>query len=170
MTVSLTLLLTAGVLIACGIYLILERTLTRILIGVILAGNGVNLLFLVAAGRPGSAPFDGATPASQQSDPLPFALVLTAVVITMGVAGFVAALGHRSWQLFEHDEVPDDVEDRRILERSRRSRAADDEHVETGGDLDADFAADEAVPLAETEAEDDSAYDGSFAPSEEARR
>ena len=46
MSANLTLAITAGVLVACGIYLLLERSLTRILIGVILTSNGINLLFL----------------------------------------------------------------------------------------------------------------------------
>lgn len=127
MPVSLTLLLTAGILIACGVYLMLERTLTRVLLGFILVGNGVNLLFLVAAGRPGRAPFEGTGDPSTMSDPLPFAMVLTAVVITLGIAAFVMALAYRAWQLFGHDEVPDDIEDRRVLRRSRRRRPDRDE-------------------------------------------
>lgn len=120
MPVSLTLLLTAGVLIACGIYLVLERTLTRIILGTVLLGNGVNLLFIVAAGKPGVPPFEGSAEPGEMSDPLPFAMVLTAIVITLGVTAFGMALAYRAWQLFGHDEVPDDVEDRRVLRRSRK--------------------------------------------------
>ncbi|HJG52375.1 MAG TPA: NADH-quinone oxidoreductase subunit K, partial [Brachybacterium faecium] len=49
MPVSLALLLTAGVLVACGVYLMLERTLSRIVLGFVMLGNGVNLLFIIAA-------------------------------------------------------------------------------------------------------------------------
>lgn len=120
MPVSLALLLTSGVLIACGVYLVLERTLSRIVLGFVLLGNGVNLLFIVAAGTPGKAPFTGSAPASEMTDPLPFAMVLTAIVISLGVTAFGMALAHRAWQLFGHDEVPDDVEDRRVLRRGRQ--------------------------------------------------
>ncbi|PWH06590.1 Na(+)/H(+) antiporter subunit C [Brachybacterium endophyticum] len=119
MSVSLTLVLTAGVLIACGVYLVLERTLTRIILGFVLLGNGVNLLFIVAAGPWGEPPFEGSGDPGTMTDPLPFAMVLTAIVITLGVTAFVMALAYRAWQLFGHDEVPDDVEDRRVLRRSR---------------------------------------------------
>ena len=51
---------------------------------------------------------------------LPQALVLTAIVIALGITAFGVALSYRAWQLFGHDEVPDDVEDRRVLRRSRR--------------------------------------------------
>ena len=124
MSVSLALLLTAGVLIACGVYLVLERTLTRIVLGFVLLGNGVNLLFIVAAGPPGAAPFTGSSPVKDMTDPLPFAMVLTAIVISLGVTAFGVALAHRAWQLFGHDEVPDDVEDRRVLRRGRRRTGA----------------------------------------------
>jgi multicomponent Na+:H+ antiporter subunit C len=120
MTVSLALILTAGVLIACGVYLVLERTLTRIILGFVLLGNGVNLLFIVAAGPWGTPPFEGTDDPENMTDPLPFAMVLTAIVITLGTTAFVMALAYRAWQLFGHDEVPDDVEDRRVLRRSRR--------------------------------------------------
>ena len=48
------------------------------------------------------------------SDPLPQAMVLTAIVITLGMTAFLLAMAYRSWQLHRHDEVQDDVEDRRI--------------------------------------------------------
>ena len=128
MPVSLALLLTAGVLIACGIYLVLERTLTRIMLGFVLAGNGVNLLFIVAAGPIGNPPFEGSGDPEQMTDPLPFAMVLTAIVISLGITAFGMALAYRAWQLFGHDEVPDDVEDRRVLRRRRR-RSEDAERL-----------------------------------------
>ncbi|WP_114853622.1 Na(+)/H(+) antiporter subunit C [Brachybacterium sp. YJGR34] len=124
MPVSLALLLTAGILIACGVYLVLERTLTRIILGFVLLGNGVNLLFVVSAGRPGLPPFEGSADPEEMTDPLPFAMVLTAIVISLGITAFGMALSYRAWQLFGHDEVPDDVEDRRVLRRRRR-RAED---------------------------------------------
>lgn len=159
MPVSLAMLLCAGVMIACGVYLLLERTLTRVLLGFILAGNGVNLLFLVAAGKPGLAPFEGTGDPSEMSDPLPFAMVLTAIVITLGVAAFVVALAYRAWQLFGHDEVPDDVEDRRVLRRSRSARrshareavlrGAASAHPEGPDDHPEDIPAEAAETLAE---------------------
>src|SRR5699024_3818937 len=60
--------------------------------------------------------------------PLPFAMVLTAIVISLGITAFGMALAYRAWQLFGHDEVPDDVEDRRVLRRRRR-RTEDAEHL-----------------------------------------
>ena len=115
MSANLILAVTAGVLVASGVYLLLERSLTRILLGVLMASNGVNMLFLVAAGKPGAPPIIGLSD-GDVSDPLPQAMVLTAIVITMAVAGFVLSLAYRSFQLHGHDEVADDVEDARIRE------------------------------------------------------
>lgn len=128
MPVSLALLLTAGVLVACGVYLMLERTLSRIILGFVMLGNGVNLLFIIAAGTPGLPPFEGTGDPEDMTDPLPFAMVLTAIVISLGITAFGMALAYRAWQLFGHDEVPDDVEDRRVLRRRRR-RSEDAEHL-----------------------------------------
>jgi multicomponent Na+:H+ antiporter subunit C len=61
MSVSFIMVLAMGVLFAAGIYLMLERSLTRVLLGFILLGNGVNLLIILTAGR-GSPPLtDGRT-------------------------------------------------------------------------------------------------------------
>lgn len=116
MTASLALVFAAAVLIATGVYLTLERSLSRIVIGLSLLGNGVNLLFLIAGGRAGGAPInDGDT--ATMSDPLPQAMVLTAIVISLGLTAFVLAMAYRSWQLHGHDEVQDDLEDRRLAAR-----------------------------------------------------
>lgn len=124
MSANLVLAITAGILVACGVYLLLERSLTRILLGVLLASNGVNLLFLVSAGRPGSPPIVGLSD-EPVSDPLPQAMVLTAIVITMAVAAFVLTLAYRSFQLHGHDEVADDVEDARIRELAEADFASE---------------------------------------------
>lgn len=120
---TVVLVLTVGVLYGCGVYLMLQRNLSRIVIGLAVLGHGANLLLLVAGGRAGVAPItDGASVG--YADPLPQALALTAIVITFGVSAFLLALAYRSWLLTRSDEVEDDVEDRRIAGlagfRSRR--------------------------------------------------
>lgn len=114
MTANVTLAIIAGVLVACGVYLITERSLTRILVGVAVMSNGVNLLFLLAAGPAGNPPFGGLFPGASMVDPLPLAMVLTAIVITMAMSAFVVTMAYRSFQLHGHDEVSDDAEDARI--------------------------------------------------------
>lgn len=109
---SLTLALLAGVLFAGGVYLLLDRLLTRIVLGLSLLGHGAVVL-LIASGPTGRPPFaEGAT--GPAADPLPQALALTAIVITFGILAFVLALALRSWLLTGSDAVPDDVEDRRV--------------------------------------------------------
>ncbi|MFF4879021.1 Na(+)/H(+) antiporter subunit C [Micromonospora sp. NPDC000668] len=117
---TLVLVLAVGVLVGCGVILLLERSLTRILLGVILIGNGVNLLILLG-GRSGGAPIVGTGPVDRMSDPLPQAMVLTAIVITFGFTAFLLAVAYRSWYLTGDDEVPDDLEDQQIIRRAERN-------------------------------------------------
>ena len=117
MTGNVTLALLIGVLYTVGTYLLLQRTLTRVVIGLGLLGHGANLLLLQAGGPAGLVPFvtkDSRAVVGTTADPLPQAMVLTAIVITFGVSAFLLALAYRSWVLTEADEVQDDVEDRRV--------------------------------------------------------
>ncbi|SDT17964.1 Na(+)/H(+) antiporter subunit C [Microlunatus soli] len=127
MTANLTLIVVAGALIAAGTYLLTERAMTRILLGVLLSSNGVSVLFLVAAGAAGSAPIlgDGGAEKGGMSDPLPQAMVLTAIVITLGTVAFLLTMAYRSFQLNGHDEVQDDVEDARIRRLAEQDEASD---------------------------------------------
>ena len=106
--------LVVGVLYALGTYLLLQRQLTRIVIGLALMSHGANLLLLLAGGRAGRPPLIGGEGTGAIADPLPQALALTAIVITFGVASFLLALAYRSWVIDHDDEVEDDIEDRRI--------------------------------------------------------
>lgn len=119
MTVSLVLVAVMAVLFACGVYLILERSMTRVLLGVLLLGNAANLLILIVAGAPGAAPVVDTGAEERISDPLPQALALTAIVITFAVSAFLLALIYRSWRLAQRDDVTDDAAD--IAVRTERS-------------------------------------------------
>lgn len=120
MSIALLPFATSAVLIATGVTLLLERSLVRVLAGVIVLGNGVNLLIVTAGGDAGSPPLLGRFEPARMADPLPQAMVLTAIVITLGVTAFLLAMVHRSWQLTGSDEVQDDTEDRRVRLRARR--------------------------------------------------
>lgn len=124
MSPNLVLVVVIAALFTVGVYLLLERSLSRVLVGVILLGNGANLLFLVAGGAAGRPPLLGQAPVAEMSDPLPQAMVLTAIVITLGMTAFLLAMAYRSWQLHGHDEVQDDVEDRRIARLAARDERA----------------------------------------------
>lgn len=117
---TFTIALLAGVLFATGTYLVLQRLLSRIIIGLGLIGHGAHLVLLGSGGPPGQPPIvsDGAT--GPFADPLEQALVLTAIVITFGITAFLLALAYRAWTEQGSDEVEDDVEDRRIARRGSR--------------------------------------------------
>jgi multicomponent Na+:H+ antiporter subunit C len=110
---SVLLAATAATLFATGTYLVLQHTLSRIIIGLALLSHGANVL-LMASGRRGNAPLIGSAPAVSFSDPLPQALALTAIVITFGVSALLLALAYRSYVLTRQDEVEDDVADRAV--------------------------------------------------------
>lgn len=119
------------VLYGAGAYLLLQRNLSRIVIGLGLLGHGANLMLLMAGGRAGQAPIVGEDGA-RFADPLPQALALTAIVITFGVSAFLLAMAYRSWMMNRSDEVEDDVEDRRIAEMiaARAARSQEEEEQE----------------------------------------
>ncbi|MEX2588136.1 MAG: NADH-quinone oxidoreductase subunit K [Actinomycetota bacterium] len=114
---TLVLALAVGVLYATGTYLVLQRKLTRIIIGLAMMAHGANLLLLLAGGGAGTPVFVGEALPADFSDPLPQALALTAIVITFGVTAFLLALSFRSWLLRHDDDVEDDLEDRRLARR-----------------------------------------------------
>ncbi|WP_340560670.1 Na(+)/H(+) antiporter subunit C [Streptomyces sp. GSL17-111] len=123
-TLDLTMALVVGGLFSTGVYLLLQRSLMRALLGFILLGHGANLLLLVVGGPPAAPPIvaEGESPDPQvYADPLPQAMALTAIVITFGVTTFLLALAYRSWLLSGHDETQDDVEDRRIGTAAERA-------------------------------------------------
>jgi multicomponent Na+:H+ antiporter subunit C len=115
--VTLPLVVLIGVLFAVGVYLVLQRNLTRVLVGLGVLAHAVNVM-LITSGEAGTPPIvaEGAGP---YADPLPQALILTAIVITFGVTAFLLGLALRGWAGVGDDVVEDDLEDRRI-QRSRR--------------------------------------------------
>lgn len=112
-----------AVLAATGTYLLLHRTLTRIILGLGMLGNAVNLLILTSGSHRGGAPIIGGD--RPFTDPVPQALVLTSIVITFGVLSFLLAMAYRGWTIDGNDEVEDDIADRRLAEEP-------DEHVDHG--------------------------------------
>ena len=131
MSISIVLLAVMAVMYASGVYLLLERSMTRVLIGFLLVGNATNLLILIMAGKAGLAPIleDGVI-ASDYTDPLPEALILTAIVITFGVSAFLMALIYRSWRLAQDDEVDDDADD--VAMREVAGGVPEEEAAESG--------------------------------------
>ncbi len=136
MSPNITTVLVASTLIATGTYLFLSRSLVRALMGFLLLSNGANLLFIVASGPAGAPPIVGSSE-EPMADPVPQALVLTAIVITLGLTAFVLALAHRGRQLSGLDLVGDDLESARIHARAE----ADDIGSPSARDLAEEIAA-----------------------------
>lgn len=149
---NVTLLLVAGFLIACGVYLFLERSLTRILIGILLASNGVNLLYPIIAGPARLPAFIGVNPRDRITDPLPQAMVLTSIVITLATTAFLLTMAYRAFQVNGHDEVQDDIEDaviRRLalLDEASESYDAGAATGEPGEEAGSDVVGDRPAPV-----------------------
>lgn len=94
-----------GFLFMAAVYLILSRSLLRIIIGTGLLSHGTHLLLLTMGGLGGeSAPVlaDGIT---DYVDPLPQALILTAIVISFGVTAFSLVLAYRAYKVTGTDNM-----------------------------------------------------------------
>lgn len=103
--------LASGVLYAAGIYLMLRRRLAQLIIGLGLISNGTNLLIFTAGGlTPAHPPVVAAGAAALEppyADPVPQALVLTAIVIGFGLTAFSLVLAHRVHATVGTDDVDD---------------------------------------------------------------
>jgi multicomponent Na+:H+ antiporter subunit C len=92
--------ITIGGIYAMAFYLLLRRSMVKVILGVLLLGQGINLLIFVGAGltrdRAAFIPADAATLSGPHADPLPQALILTAIVIGFGVLAFTLALMRRT--------------------------------------------------------------------------
>lgn len=155
MSISLVLVIAMAVLYACGVYAMLERSLTRVLIGFLLLGNATNLMLLIVLGAPGVAPFYGDDGEEAFSDPLPMALTLTAIVITFAISAFLLALIYRSWQLGQADTVEDDEDDIAVRERTAEEDVVmDDEDDVSDDDASTDFVGLNTSPITVLHAKD----------------
>ncbi|PJJ55135.1 sodium:proton antiporter [Compostimonas suwonensis] len=127
MSASLTLVILMAVMYATGVYVMLERSLTRLLIGFLLVGNATNILIFLMSGPNGSAPIVTGTSSDEQMvDPLPQVFMLTAIVINFGVTAFVLALIYRSWWLAQLGDEGDVVPDEHVGDTEQSTDAAFD--------------------------------------------
>ena len=103
--------LASGVLYAAGIYLMLRRRLAQLIIGLGLLSNGTNLLIFTAGGlthaQPPVVPDGADALVPPYADPVPQALVLTAIVIGFGLLAFSLVLAHRVHETVGSDDVDD---------------------------------------------------------------
>ena len=108
---ELLLAITIGLLYASGIYLMMSRSFAKLIFGIIMIGNGANLLiFLLGRIVKGSPPIiraDDSIIRAAFADPVPQALVLTAIVIGFGMQSFAIVLVKRMYRDFETDDIDD---------------------------------------------------------------
>lgn len=106
---EVSLAVSIGVLYATGLYMMLRRSLTKLLIGLALLSHGTNLLIFTAGGLTRAAPplvAEGRSePSPPFADPLTQALILTAIVISFGVLAFTVALLLRTSQALGTDDM-----------------------------------------------------------------
>jgi multicomponent Na+:H+ antiporter subunit C len=107
--VELLLAVTVGVLYAAGLYLLLRRSLMQVILGLALLTNGANLLIFTAAGivraNPPLVPEGRTALEGTFADPLPQALILTAIVIGFALQAFAMALAYRVYTSTGSDDV-----------------------------------------------------------------
>ncbi len=96
-----------GSLFAVGTYLILRRSIVRLLLGLMLIGHGTNLLLFTLTGlRRGAPPLLRLSDNQEvYSDPLPQALILTAIVIGFSLNAFTLVLAYRVDQVAGSDDL-----------------------------------------------------------------
>lgn len=90
-----------GVLYATAFYLLLARSSLKLIFGLLLLGHAANLLIFTAGGlvraTPAIVPRGSDSPVPGSADPIPQALILTAIVISFAVLAFAAVLAKRAY-------------------------------------------------------------------------
>ncbi len=106
---DILLAITVGGLYATGIYMMLRRSVVKLLIGLGLLSHAANLLIFTAGGvvrgRPPVVPKGEMQPLEIVADPLPQALILTAIVISFAVLAFALVLIYRTYQTVDTDDL-----------------------------------------------------------------
>jgi len=98
-----------GILFGAAVYMMLRRSIVKLVIGLMILSNAANLLIFTVAGMTRGAPpliSEGSlVPDGAVADPLPQALVLTAIVIAFGVLAFAVVLIHRAYEVVGNDDL-----------------------------------------------------------------
>ena len=96
-----------GILFMAAVYLILSRSLLRIILGTGLLSHGAHLLILTMGGLGGKSPpvVSEGVSIADYADPLPQALILTAIVISFGVTAFMLVLFYRTYAEHKTDNM-----------------------------------------------------------------
>lgn len=92
---SLLFAILVGILFAVGTYFLLKRSIVKMILGVIMLGYGTDLLIFMTGDLSGRDMPILERGVGQKSDPIPQALILTAIVIGFGVVAFTMTLAYR---------------------------------------------------------------------------
>ena len=99
----------ATLFLAAAVYLLLSRHVVRMLLGIALIGNGVNLMLFVSGRLTRAVPpvmrDAEAMLGAGAANPLPQALILTAIVISFSFFAFLLVLGYRAYQALGTDDT-----------------------------------------------------------------
>jgi multicomponent Na+:H+ antiporter subunit C len=105
----LLLAILVAILYASGLYLVLRRSIVKLILGLVLLGHAANVLIFTSAGivrgRPPLVPEGQTVIEGVHADPLPGALILTAIVISFAIVAFTAVLVRRAWQEVGTDDL-----------------------------------------------------------------
>ncbi|WP_432711583.1 Na+/H+ antiporter subunit C [Pedobacter sp.] len=108
---ELLLVFLIGILYASGVFLILRRSMVRLLLGIMLLGNGTNMLIFllgnITKGKPPIIEENFKVFKDIYADPVPQALILTAIVISFGLTSFAIVLLKRVYALVNSDDLDD---------------------------------------------------------------
>ncbi|SDY50265.1 multicomponent Na+:H+ antiporter subunit C [Evansella caseinilytica] len=102
---EILMIITVGVLFSVSTYLILTKSLLRVILGIVLLSHGAHLLLLTMSGLKEGAPPLLGEGAESYADPLPQALILTAIVISFGVTAFLLVLAYRTYKEHKTDDL-----------------------------------------------------------------
>ena len=104
---EIVLAILVGILYTAGVYMMLRRSILKFIIGLIFMSNATNLLVFLTAGIvPGNPAFVGSEGNEGIiADPLPQALVLTAIVIGLGIVVFSLALKYKFFEVTGTDDL-----------------------------------------------------------------
>jgi multicomponent Na+:H+ antiporter subunit C len=107
--VEIILAFVVGGLYASGTYMMMRRSIVKLILGLVLLGHAANLLIFTVGrltrGRPPLISLGASQPVEPFADPLPQALILTAIVIGFGVQAFALVLIKRAYQTVGTDDL-----------------------------------------------------------------
>lgn len=105
---EILLAISIGILFACGFYLMLQRNLMKVIFGIMVLSHAANLLIFASGGLsrglPAFIPASEYTTTGGSADPLPQALILTAIVIGFGVLAFTVVIVRRVFDTTGSDD------------------------------------------------------------------